>query len=41
LKSEVAKLKYFSFKDYCQKKKRVPTKKKRSTNFDDVQVEKR
>ncbi len=42
LKGEVAQLKYFSFKDYGFKKKiKTSTKKTRSTNFDNVRVEKR
>lgn len=42
LKNEVAKLKYFSFKDYTfKKKKAVSAKKIRSTNFDNVRVEKK
>jgi len=42
LKSEVAQLKYFSFKDYSvKKKKKASAKKARSTNFDNVRVERR
>lgn len=42
LKSEVAQLKYFTFKDYGFKKKaKAPAKKVRSTNFDNVRVEKK
>ena len=44
LKNEVAQLKYFSFKDYGFKKKtkrKSPAKKLRTTNFDNVVVEKR
>ena len=42
LKNEAAQLKYFSFKDYTfKKKKRTPAKKIRTTNFDNVRVEKK
>ena len=42
LKNEVAQLKYFSFKDYSfKRKKKAPAKKLRSTNFDNVRVEKK
>ena len=42
LKREVAQLKYFSFKDYSfKKKKKAPTRKIRTTNFDNVRVEKK
>lgn len=42
LKSEAAQLKYFSFKDYTfKKKKKAPARKIRTTNFDNVRVEKR
>ena len=42
LKSEIVQLKSFSFKDYSvQKKKKGSTKKMRTTNFDNVRVEKK
>jgi len=42
LKSEVTQLKYFSFKDYSVKRKKMASVKKvRTTNFDNVRVEKR
>jgi hypothetical protein len=42
LKSEIVQLKSFSFKDYSvQKKKKVSAKKMRTTNFDNVRVEKK
>ncbi|WP_321365965.1 hypothetical protein [uncultured Desulfuromusa sp.] len=42
LRSEATQLKYFSFKDFSiKKKKKAPAKKARSTNFDNVRVEKR
>ena len=42
LKNKVAQLKSFSFKDYSvQRKKKVSAKKVRTTNFDNVRVEKK
>ncbi|MCW8891876.1 MAG: hypothetical protein OQL18_00980 [Deltaproteobacteria bacterium] len=42
LKNEVAHVKYFSFKDYSVKRKKmVSAKKVRTTNFENVRVEKR
>lgn len=42
LKSDTAQLKYFSFKDYnFKKKKKAPTRKIRTTNFENVRVEKK
>ncbi len=42
LRGEVAQLKYFTFKDYSfKKKKKAPSRKIRTTNFDNVKVEKR
>lgn len=42
LKREVAQLKYFTYKDYSFKKqKKAPAKKGRTTNFDNVVVEKK
>lgn len=42
LKSEVAQLKYFTFKDYSfKKRKKVAAKKIRATNFDNVRVERK
>jgi len=42
LKQEAAQIKYFSFKDYCAKKKKKGTAKKiRATNFDNVRVERK
>lgn len=42
LKSEIMQLKSFSFKDYSfQRKKKGSTKKIRTTNFDNVRVEKK
>ncbi|PLX91926.1 MAG: hypothetical protein C0619_06875 [Desulfuromonas sp.] len=42
LKNEVSQVKYFTFKDYCvKKKKKIAAKKIRQTNFDNVRVEKK
>ena len=42
LKNEVTQVKYFSFKDYSAKRKKtVSAKKMRSTNFDNVRVERK
>lgn len=42
LKGEASQLKYFSFKDYSyKKKKKAPARKIRTTNFDNVRVEKK
>ncbi|HEX9776608.1 MAG TPA: hypothetical protein VGA63_00530 [Geopsychrobacteraceae bacterium] len=42
LRSEASRLKVFSFKDYCVKRKRAVTAKKiRTTNFDNVRVERK
>lgn len=42
LKGEVAQLRYFTFKDYSfKRKKKAPARKIRTTNFDNVRVEKR
>lgn len=42
LKSEVAQVKYFSFKDYAVKRKKTgPAKRIRATNFDNVRVERK
>lgn len=42
LKNEVAQVKYFSFKDYSVKRKKTGSAKKiRSTNFDNVRVERK
>ena len=42
LKQEIAQMKYFSFKEYSVKKKKMTAVRKvRTTNFDNVRVEKR